>query len=77
MFSALILVCAVYSGQVSDNCVGFEDTWGPYKTVEKCSIRTNQMVSFLSGRKQFVFETLGNPEGLKVMQKCTPEGELL
>ena len=78
MFSALVLACAVYSGDVSNVCAEFKDTWGPYNTVENCSIRTEQMVDFLSAEREFVFQSLGNPEDIVFVEFCNEtEGELL
>jgi hypothetical protein len=44
MFYAWVLICAgTLNGDVLDNCVYVEDTWGPYKTLENCEIRSRQL----------------------------------
>jgi hypothetical protein len=45
MFHAFVIVCAVnFAGIDESKCIGFDDTWGPYRTEENCNIRANQMV---------------------------------
>ena len=78
MFSALVLICAVYSGEVSPVCAEFKDEWGPYKTFDNCSIRTNQMVDVLMSHEDEMYAILGNPEALEIAEMCVDNaGEFL
>ena len=40
MFEASILICAM---ALSDGCMKFNDTRGPYLTYNECKIRTDEM----------------------------------
>lgn len=41
MLKAFVLACVLTSTE--EQCVMFEDTWGPYFTEENCRIRVRQM----------------------------------
>ena len=43
MFSALIILCSLVSGQ--PGCYSFEDTLGPYKTKAACEERVKVMAA--------------------------------
>lgn len=42
MFKAFVLVCVMLTPD-NEQCIIFEDTWGPYITIENCTIRSNQI----------------------------------
>lgn len=43
MLKALILVSILESTTSGEQCIFFEDEWGPYNTEDNCQIRVNQM----------------------------------
>ena len=43
MLKALVLVCVIQSTALGEQCIVFEDKWGPYNTEENCQIRVKQM----------------------------------
>ena len=45
MFEAMLLVCALTT---PDKCVRFDDTRGPYQTIEACEIRSYEMAEGVS-----------------------------
>ena len=71
MLKALVLVCVIQSSASAEQCLVFEDDWGPYNTEENCQIRVNQM-----GRE--LFEILSPVFVITSMEgACIPEeGEL-
>lgn len=42
MFKAFALVCVMLTPD-NEQCMIFEDKWGPYITIENCNIRSDQM----------------------------------
>jgi len=74
MFEAYISVCAaLLTGEVdTNNCLFFNDTWGPYKTQENCDIRSEQMVEEIT-TEQFLFYFFSNlnfPEQIAAKGFC-------
>ena len=52
MFAASIMVCSLVAGNPTfkdDECVIFDDTYGPYHTELQCKERVDQMVVAVSG----------------------------
>ena len=45
MFYAFLLICAVDSYGNEGPCLTIDDEWGPYRTVENCEIRSNQILN--------------------------------
>ena len=40
----MVIICGLSGGSIDkEACVKYKDTWGPYHTLENCTIRTNQM----------------------------------
>jgi hypothetical protein len=74
VFEALVIVCAaglnleVYL----DRCFDFKDSWGPYNTLENCTIRQEQIVDdILHGElKRPTFTLLGHPPLIRAEGTC-------
>lgn len=74
MFSAFVIVCAAsINFEVDMNaCLRYNDSWGPYKTVENCDIRSKQMHGELTNGilREYVFADLGDPENIIAIGFC-------
>ncbi len=67
MLKAFVLVCVIQSSASAEQCLMFEDDWGPYNTEENCQIRVNQM-----GRE--LFEIMSPAFVITSMEgACIPE----
>jgi hypothetical protein len=69
MLKAFVVVCVVQS--YAEQCLLFEDDWGPYTTEENCMIRVNQMGRELFENMSPVF-VITSMEGARIPE----EGQL-
>jgi hypothetical protein len=74
MFSAFVIACAanINLEVIEDTCLRFNDSWGPYKTEENCTIRAKQLhIEITEGvLKEFVFISLNNPAHIIAVGFC-------
>jgi len=78
MFSVVVTVCAMsYFGDVDPyNCIVFADEWGPYPSIEICSVRKELSIdTFEVGNKNpLAFQLLNHPPLIYVNGKCFVTG---
>jgi hypothetical protein len=63
MFYAFIIVCAAFQNfEVNlSRCIEFRDILGPYQTLEQCSFRVREMISFINSTENLsIVSTLLN-----------------
>lgn len=70
MFKAFALVCVMLTPD-NEQCMIFEDTWGPYFTIENCDIRSNQM-------RTEIYQEVSKLYPVTVIEtECVAYGEIL
>ena len=79
MFSALILVCSIESGYITQNCIELNDEWGPYNTEENCIIRLKQIEKeFLNDPifNFYIFSQLSFPDSVGMKRQCKKDNSI-
>lgn len=70
MFQAFALVCVMLTAE-NEQCMIFEDSWGPYTTLENCNIRARQM-------KTEIYQIVSPKYPVTTIEtECVPFGEML
>ena len=79
MFTTMLTLCAAsLMGEVDyDNCVGLEDTYGPYQTKAECVTRAEEMLTEIKTNQltaTFVGSQLGFPPNIHFSYTCESPG---
>jgi hypothetical protein len=78
MFYAFLLVCASNSDMNVDysRCIEFQDTFGPYSTVEQCQTRANELIVIPEkpDMNMLFSEALGGPSFFYSEARCIDPG---
>lgn len=70
MFKPFALVCAMVTAD-NEQCIIFEDAWGPYITMKNCDIRARQM-------KTEIYQKMSSVYPVTVIEtECVAYGEML
>jgi hypothetical protein len=78
MFAAYVLICAIENGITNkDNCVRFDDNWGPYATREECNVRLEVMEESVKipAIAIQVWQSLGHPQKTEFAGFCEASGQ--
>lgn len=70
MFQTFALVCVMVTPS-NEQCMIFQDSWGPYITIENCEIRAKQM-------KVEMYQIISSRYPVTTIEtECIPFGEML